>query len=328
MLAGSLFAASILGAGPPAAAASGTIGLVTYSTPALAYTAIGTVFTKLPANQGPTIDTSYGPSATQGAEVAGGQPADVVNLSLEPDMERLVKAGVVSPGWDRIGPDHGMVTDSVVVFVVRRGNPMHIGSWADLVKRGVRVIMPNPSSSGTGRWDLLAAYGAERELGRSPAQAQHYLAQLLGHGVPEPASASAAMAAFVSGSGDVLLDEEADAITTQNKGDAITDVVPNQDILTEHPIAVTEHSKNPTAARALVTFLESEKGQELWALEGFRPVRPGAAGAVGVRFVRPPRLFTIGYLGGWGKVAAKFFAPGTGIVSQIERHPAKPASKG
>ncbi len=314
---GLLFAAG-LGVSP-SAAASGTIGLVGYSTPALAYTAIGTAFTTLPVGKGVTIDTSYGPSATQAAGVADGQPADVVNLSMEPDMARLVRAGVVSPRWDTVGPDHGMVTDSVVVFVVRRGNPEHIHSWADLVKRGVRVLTPNPTSSGAGRWNLLAAYEAQRKLGRSGAQAVAYLTRLLGHVVSQPPSASAALAAFSSGTGDVLLDAEADAITARNKGDALSYVVPRQDILIEQPIAVTEGSKDPGAAQAFVGFLESKRGQELWALEGYRPVVPGAARAVGVHFVRPPQLFTIRALGGWDRATVRFFGSAKGIVTGIER---------
>ncbi len=265
-----------------------------------------------------SIAGSYGPSGTQSTNVVNGQPADVVNFSLEPDMEKLVKAGIVSPTWDTVGPDHGMVTDSVVVFIVRKGNPKHITTWADLVKTGVQVVTPNPFSSGSARWNLMAAYGAQLALGKSPAQAQKYLGELLKNTVSQPTSASSALAAFTAGTGDVLLDYEDDAIAAQNKGDAISYVVPKQDILIENPIAVTKNAANPTAAQAFVKFLLSKKGQELWAIEGYRPVLPGAAKAAGITFPTPPKLFTIKTLGGWTTVTSKFFDPTSGVVTKIE----------
>jgi sulfate transport system substrate-binding protein len=309
-----------VGAGfaPAAGAASGTVNLVAYSTPAAAYTAIDTAFSKLPAGQGVTVAGSFGASGTQATNVINGQAADVVNLSLEPDMQKLVTAGIVSPKWDTVGPAHGMVTDSVVVLIVRKGNPKHIKGWSDLTKPGVQVVTPNPFSSGSARWNLAAAYGAELKLGKTPAQAQAYLTQLLKNTVAQPSSASTALASFIAGTGDVLLDYEDDAIAAENKGDAIQYVVPKQDILIENPIAVTKNAQNPTAAKAFVNFLLSKKGQELWAIEGYRPVLAGAAQAVGVTFPTPPQLFNIGFLGGWTKVTSKFFDPTSGIVTQIE----------
>src|SRR5205807_2627687 len=103
---------------------------------------------------------------------------DVVAFSLTPDVTRLVKDGIVTQGWNS-GPTKGIVTDSVVTLVVRKGNPMHITSWDDLVKPGVDVITPNPSTSGSARWNILAAYGAELKQGKSPAQALAYLKTLI-----------------------------------------------------------------------------------------------------------------------------------------------------
>jgi sulfate/thiosulfate transport system substrate-binding protein len=309
-----------IGAGfaPAAGAASGTVNLVAYSTPAAAYTAIDTAFSKLPAGNGVTVAGSFGASGTQATNVINGQAADVVNFSLEPDMEKLVKAGIVSPTWDTVGPDHGIVTDSVVVFVVRKGNPKHIHGWSDLIRPGVQVVTPNPFSSGSARWNVAAAYGAELKLGKNPAQAQAYLAQLLKNTVAQPSSASTALASFVAGTGDVLLDYEDDAIAAVNKDEPIQYVIPKQTILIENPIAVTKNAQNPTAAKAFVNFLLSKKGQELWAIEGYRPVLAGAAKAAGITFPTPPQLFTIASLGGWTKVATKFFDPTSGIVTKIE----------
>ena len=131
------------------AAATGTVNLVAYSTPSAAYTAIAKAFSESPAGKSITVAGSFGASGTQEKNVAAGQAADVVNFSLAPDMDKLVTAGLVSPSWDKVGPDHGNVTDSVVVFIVRPGNPKHIHGWSDLVKPGVQVVTPNPFSSGS-----------------------------------------------------------------------------------------------------------------------------------------------------------------------------------
>jgi sulfate transport system substrate-binding protein len=127
-----------------------------------------------------------------------------------------------------------------------------------------------------------------------------------------------ALASFLAGTGNVLLDYEDDAIAAQNKDDAIQYVIPPQDILIENPIAVTKNAQNPAAAKAFVNFLLSKRGQELWAIEGYRPVVPGAAAAVGVSFPTPKTLFTIQYLGGWTKVVAKLFDPTSGVITKIE----------
>jgi sulfate/thiosulfate transport system substrate-binding protein len=205
-----------------------------------------------------------------------------------------------------------------VVFIVRPGNPLHIHNWSDLVKPGVQVVTPNPFSSGSARWNLAAAYGAELKLHKTPAQADKFLAALLKNTVSQPSSASTALASFVAGTGNVLLDYEDDAIAAENKGDAIQYVIPPQDILIQNPIAVTTNAQNPAAAQAFVKFLLSKRGQELWAIEGYRPVVPGAAAAVGVTFPTPKELFTIQYLGGWTKVVNKLFDPTSGVVTGIE----------
>lgn len=321
-IAGATAAAIALSAAvaPGAGAAGGTINLVAYSTPAAAFSALATVYAKTTTGAGTTVAGSYGPSGQQARNVAAGQAADVVNFSLEPDMETLVKAGLVAPSWDTVGPDHGMVTESVVVFIVRPGNPKHITSWADLVKPGVQVITPNPFSSGSARWNLAAAYGAQLELHKTRAQAKAYVAKLLKNTVAQPSSASSALATFLAGTGDVDIDYEDNAIAAQNKGEAISYVVPKQTILIENPIAVTTNAQNPTAAKAFVHWLFSRYAQELWAKEGYRPVLPGAAKAAGVTFPTPPQLFTIATLGGWSKVTTQFFDPSSGFVTQIEQN--------
>ncbi len=295
-----------------------TIDLVAYSTPESAFAKLISAFEQTAAGKGISVSTSYGASGTQANDVVDGQPADVVNFSLEPDMAKLVKAGLVSSSWDTVGPDHGIVTNSVVVFVVRKGNPDHIQNWSDLVKPGIQVVTPNPFSSGSARWNIMAAYGAALQTGDSASTAQDYLKSLLKNTVAQPASASDAMEAFLSGTGDVLLDYEDDAIASERKGAAIEYVVPPQTILIQNPIAVVSNSSHKAAAQAFVNYLLSEAGQELWAKEGFRPVIASAARAAGVTFPTPSDLFTIDSLGGWTKDAKSFFDPQTGIVAKIE----------
>jgi sulfate/thiosulfate transport system substrate-binding protein len=295
-----------------------TINLVAYSTPSLAYAKLIAAFEQTPAGKNISVTTSFGASGTQANDVVDGAPADVVNFSLEPDMAKLVKAGLVSSSWDTVGPDNGMVTNSVVVFVVRKGNPDHIQNWSDLIRSGVKVITPNPFSSGSARWNIMAAYGAALASGDSPSDAQGFLKSLLANTVAQPASASDAMETFLSGEGDVLLDYEDDAITSQRKGAAIQYVVPPQTILIQNPIAVLTKSSHKAAAQAFVNYLLSEAGQELWAKEGYRPVIASAATAAGVSFPTPSDLFTITSLGGWTKDAKSFFDPQTGIVTKIE----------
>jgi sulfate/thiosulfate-binding protein len=296
----------------------GTVNLVAYSTPKTAYAALIAAFQKTSAGKGVNFSESFGASGQQAKNVLAGQPADVVNFSLEPDMAKLVSGGLVSSSWDTVGPDHGNVTDSVVVFVVRKGNPKHITTWADLVKAGVKVVTPNPFSSGSARWNLMAAYGAQLKLGSSPASAEAYLKSLLKNTVSQPASASDALAEFNSGTGDVLLDYEDDAIAAVKKGDAVQYVIPAQTILIENPIAVLKSASDNTAAKAFVSFLLSAAGQKIWAEQGYRPVIASAVTAAGVTFPTPPQLFTIESLGGWTSVMNTFFDPTSGIVAKIE----------
>jgi sulfate/thiosulfate transport system substrate-binding protein len=292
----------------------GTVNLVAYSTPKPAYTALEAAFAKTKGGSGVTVSGSFGPSGTQATSVVDGLPADVVNFSLEPDMNKVVKAGLVSSSWDK-NATKGMVTNSIVSFVVRPGNPKHIKTWADLVKPGVGVVTPNVFSSGSAKWNLMAAYGAQIAQGKSSAQANAYLSKLLHNAVAQPSSASAALQTFLSGQGDVLLDYESDALYAKSKSEAVDIITPPQTILIQNPIAVTK-SAGPVA-KAFVTFLLSPAGQKVWGQQGYRPVLPSVASKF--NFPKPKTLFTINKFGGWTAVNAKFFDPTTGIVAKVEQ---------
>src|ERR687889_916768 len=169
-------------AGAASGGDSSQLSLVAYSTPQAAYTQLIKAFQATPAGKGVTFKQSYGASGDQSRAVASGLSADVVAFALEPDITRLVKAGLVEATWNT-GPTKGMVTDSVVVIGTRKGNPKNIRTWDDLVKPGVEVLTPNPFTSGGARWNVMAAYGAQSGHGKQAAKGLTYLSTLF-HNVP------------------------------------------------------------------------------------------------------------------------------------------------
>jgi sulfate transport system substrate-binding protein len=295
------------------------LALVGYSTPKKAYDALTTAFSQTSSGEGVAFNSSFGASGAQSRAVDSGQPADVVAFSTTPDMTRLVKDGIVASNWDS-NPAKGFSSDSVVVFVVRKGNPKHIATWNDLIKPGVDVITPNPSTSGSARWNILAGYGAALKQGQSSSQALDYVKTLLTKNVSvQPDSASAALQTFTSGKGDVLLDYESDAIAAQKAGDSIQYVIPKQTILIQTPIAVTSKSSHQKQAQAFVNYQWTSAGQTIWAQQGYRPVMQSVAKQFASKFPNPPQLFTIDDLGGWTKVKSAFFDPDTGSITKIEQ---------
>jgi len=302
------------------------LALVGYSTPKKAYAALTSAFSQTTAGKGVGFSQSFGASGSQSRAVDSGQPADVVAFSTTPDMTRLVKDGIVASDWDA-NPAKGMSSDSVVVFVVRKGNPKHITTWDDLIKSGVDVNTPNPSSPGSASCNILAGYGAQLKEGKTPAQALDYVKTLLTKNVSvQDSSASAALNTFTSGKGDVLLDYESDAIAAEKAGDSIQYLIPKQTLLIETPIAVTSKSKHATQAKAFLDYQWSTAGQTIWAQQGYRPVMPSVAKQFASKFPTPPQLFTIAYLGGWSKVKDTFFDPSSGSITKIEQDAGVPTA--
>lgn len=300
-----------------AAASGNSITLVAYSTPAAAYGQIISAFGKTSAGKGISFSQSYGASGDQARAVADGLHADVVNLSLQPDLGILVNAGIVKPSWYK-NSHHGFVTDSVVVFDVRKGNPKHIRTWADLLKSGVDVINPNPFSSGGARWNVMAAYGAQIMQHRTKKQALAYLQSLYNHISVQDTSASKSMATFNSGKGDVLLGYESEALAAQKAGASFDIVIPPQTILIENPLAVTTDATDAKAANAFVSFLYGKTAQTIFAQNGYRSVRPDVAKKF--KFAKPKTLFTIRKLGGWPTIQRQFFDPTSGYLVTIEHN--------
>jgi sulfate transport system substrate-binding protein len=294
----------------------GSISLVAYSTPRDAYAKLIPAFTSTSAGQGTSFQQSYGASGEQARAVIAGLKADVVAFSLEPDMTSLVKAKLVAPTWKK-NKWRGIVTRSVVVFVTRQGNPKHIRTWNDLVKPGVDLVVPNVQTSGGAKWDVIAAYGAQRKLGKSHAQAVKYLAKLYDHVVSQDKSAREALQTFLAGRGDVLLSYENEAIFAQKHDQPIDYVMPKSTIQIENPIAVVKTSSNRTTANAFLRYLRTKPAQVIFAQNGYRPVLRSAA--KGFSFPYPPGVFSIQSLGGWAKVDKQFFDSRNGIVTKIQR---------
>jgi sulfate transport system substrate-binding protein len=313
LVAGALLAAGCGGSG---GSGGNKLTLVAYSTPREAYEQLVPEFQKTDAGKGVSFSQSYGASGDQSRAVQNGLAADVVTFSLEPDMTKLVDAGLVAKDWNA-DAHKGMITNSVVVFVVRRGNPKGIRTWDDLIKPGVEVIEPNPFTSGGAKWNIMAAYGAQLRAGKTPEQAADYLLELFRHVPVQDKSAREALQTFIGGKGDVMLAYENEAINAQQKEQPVDYVVPDDTILIENPIAVLTKSRNPTAAKAFVDFLRSEAAQRTYASKGYRPVDQAAAASA--NFPKPPGLFTIRDVGGWPEVNRKFFDKEAGIVAGIER---------
>jgi sulfate/thiosulfate transport system substrate-binding protein len=312
-----LVAAALLAGGCGGGSGGGDrLTLVAYSTPREAYEQLIPAFQETQAGKGVSFSQSYGASGDQARAVQSGLAADVVAFSLEPDMTKLVDDGLVARDWNA-NQYKGMVTDSVVVFVTRKGNPKNIKTWDDLIKPGVEVITPNPFTSGGARWNVMAAYGAQIEQGKSPEQAVAYLEQLFRNVPVQDKSAREALQTFVGGKGDVMIAYENEAITAQQKDQQVDYTIPDQTILIENPIAVTTKSKDPTAAKAFVDYLLTPEAQQVFVDKGYRPVDQQVAATA--NFPKPSGLFTIADLGGWSEVNRKFFDKQAGLMADVEQ---------
>jgi sulfate transport system substrate-binding protein len=300
---------------------SKSVNLVAYSVPKPAYDALATAFGQTSQGSGVKITASYGASGTQATAVTNGQKADFVNFSVGSDMTKLVP-GQVPQDWNA-GPTKGIISDSVVVIVVRPGNPKGIKGWADLVKPGVQIVTPDPASSGSAKWNILAAYTHVLKNGGTEDEAQAYLSSFFKNVVSKPSSGAQATSTFLNGTGDALLSYESEAIGGRQKGDKFDYIVPAESMLIETPAAVT--AKASTAAKDFLSFALSDQGQKIFASKGFRPAVQGvSAGTVqGANdpanpYPTVPKLATIAELGGWSAVNEKYFDKDNGIVTKIE----------
>ena len=321
--------AVILAVAAGAMAGAQTLLNVSYDPTRELYVAINAAFIKQwQAKTGKTVQIrqSHGGSGAQARAVSDGLEADVVTLALAYDIDAVQKAGLISDaGWQKRLPQNSAPYTSTIVFLVRKGNPKGIKDWSDLVKPGIRVITPNPKTSGGARWNYLAAweYG-KRSGGGTDARGREFVTQLFKNVPVLDSGARGATTTFVQrGIGDVLLAWENEAYLAVGEGKGQVDiVVPSLSILAEPPVAVVDKvvDKKGTraAAEAYLQFLYSPEGQAIAARHHYRPRDSKVAAKYAGTFAQV-KLFTIDEaFGGWQNAQKAHFADG-GTFDQIYR---------
>jgi ABC-type sulfate transport system substrate-binding protein len=308
-------------AGGSSGGGGSTVNIVGFSVPKPAYDALASGFQKTAQGKGVKFSASYGPSGSQSKAVAAGQKADYVAFSTEPDMTRLVPQ-FVDANWSS-NATKGIVANSVVVIVVRAGNPKHITGWDDLVKPGIGIVTADPASSGSAKWNILAAYTHVTAEGGSESDAKAYLAKFFKNTVSKADSGADAAKTFESGTGDALISYESEAIAARKSGAKLDYIIPTESFLIQTPAAVTKNA--PTAAKNFLSYAESDAGQKVFASTGWRPAKDGVdpgtvQGAADPSNPYPAvqKLTTVADLGGWDKVESEFFDDTNGIVTKIE----------
>ena len=292
-----------------------TLNLVAYSTPRPVLDKLISEFRKTPQGSDINIRASYGPSSAQGQAVANGLPADGVILNTGNDINDLVDKGLINKNWDKQSYN-GVVWNSVVVFGLRNGNPKKIKGWNDLLKPGVGAVTVNPFTGGIAKWNILAAYVAQRKLGKTDKQAIAYLERFYKNNVvSQDSSGSNATNTFLSGKGDVLLTFESEAINGK-----IPFVIPRQTMLIDIYIAALEKSQNKPQWNAFSRYLKTYPAQKILAENGYRPVNKQAMNEFRGKFpVRAGETkITSPLLGGWRAVDKKWFDPKSSIMQRIE----------
>ena len=299
-----------------------SVNLVAYSTPKPVMQELISRFAHQPAGQGVSFTQSYGPSGSQAKAILAGQPADIAFLSTGLDVDTVADGGLVSKNWTK-APFGGIAADSVVAFVVRPGNPEHLHAWKDLVKPGVQVVTPNPFSSGSAKWNVLAAYGEARKSGMSDHRAIQFVTKVFKHVVAQDPSGSSAANTFFNGKGDVLITYESEAYAAFAAGKQGELVVPRPTMLIQLPMVATKSA--PASAKAFIKYAHAPKQQKIFAANGYRPVvrsvlKSPDLGSWRQKYNTGP-TFTIRdkLFGGWRKVDRVWFDPLKGRMGAIER---------
>lgn len=270
-----------------------------------------------------TIKQSHGGSSKQALSVLSGLEADVVTMNQEPDIDILVqRGGLVASNWrDRL-PDHASPYSTATVFLVRKGNPKSLTDWADLAKPGISIIVPNPKTSGNGRYTYLSAWGYALQSGR-PDAAKDFVARLFANVPVFDGGGRGASTSFAqNGIGDALVTFENEAIALQQEfgSEAFEIVYPSVSVEAAPPVsvvdAVVDRKGSRKAATAYLEFLFSPAGQDIIARHNFRPRDPGVAAKYASRFPAIKTFTVEGLLGGWAKVQSEHFADGA-LYDQI-----------
>lgn len=305
--------------GAPARGGSITLVLGAYTTPREAYAkAVIPAFQKHwkeKTGQDVTFQEAYQGSGAQARAIIGGFEADIAALSLEEDIEAIREAGLITHDW-RSKPNGGMVTTSVVVVAVRKGNPLGIHDWADLTRPQLNVLTPDPSTSGGAKWNIAAIYGAALRghagvEASNPEAAARLLGDVFRNVSIMDKGARESITNFEKGVGDVAITYENEVLVGRQAGQTYEYVIPTSTILIENPVAlidvnVDKHGVRPVA-EAFVEFLSSATAQRAYVTYGLRPLDPTVAGESNTMFPPVKDLWKVDFLGGWPKVSKDIF---------------------
>ncbi len=276
------------------------------------------------------VRSSFAASGAQARAIVGGLEADIAALSLESDLQQLVQAGLVTHEW-KLGPEHGIVTTSLVALGVRKGNPKTIQGWEDLARSGVEVLYPSPKTSGGAMWDIIAIYGAGLQLGNkkglpesaSRDYAVDLISRIQGNVKVMDKSGRESVTTFERGVGDVIITYENELLPRIAQGRPYEVVYPAETVVVENPVALVDRNADRHQVRdiaeAFVTFLHGEEAQQAFAAFGFRPTNDAIARSTAATFAHPPHVFTIASLGGWDRVFAALFGPHGAWTKAVEK---------
>lgn len=302
-----------------------TITLVSYAVTKAAYDKLIPKFVaqwKKQTGQDLTIKTSYGGSGSQTRAVIDGLEADVVQLALVQDIDKIQKAGLINPGWQLKEPYGAIVTHSLVAIATRPGNPKHIKGWKDLTNSNIKVITANPKISGGAKWNFLGLWTSVSKTGGNEAQAINYVTKVYADVPVLPKDSRESSDFFYKkGQGDVLLNYENEFILAKQKGETSEGyILPSPNISIDAPVAVVDKVVNKHGTKAVseafVKYLFSSEAQRIFAETGFRPVAPSVVKEYINKFPKVSNVYTVDSLGGWEAVQKKFFAEGA-IFDQV-----------
>ncbi|HIK26527.1 MAG: sulfate ABC transporter substrate-binding protein [Oscillatoriaceae bacterium SKW80] len=275
-------------------------------------------------NQTVIFNQSYGPSGSQTRAVIDGLEADVVHLALALDINKIEKAGLIQPGWEKEAPNNAIVSKSVVALVTRPGNPKNIKTWEDLARNGVSLITADPRTSGVARWSFLALWNSAIKAGKDEAKAREFVTKVYKN-VPILArdAREASDVFFKQEQGDALINYENEIILAAQRGKQFPYIIPEVNISIDNPIAIVDKNVdkhgNREVAEAFVQYLFTPEAQQEFAKIGFRPVDASVAGnkEFSKKYPAVKNIATVQDYGGWEKIQKKFFEDGA-IFDQIQ----------
>jgi sulfate/thiosulfate-binding protein len=295
-----------------------TLTLVSYAVTQSAYEKVIPQFVEQwekKTGQKVVFEQSYGGSGSQTRAVIDGLEADVVALALALDTQKIERAGLIQPGWEKEFP-HASIVHKSVAAIVTRDPSLKINQWSDLANNKIQVITANPKTSGGARWNFLALWGSVTQAGGSESAAKTFVETVFKNVPVLPKDARESSDVFYKqGQGNVLLNYENEVILANQKGQKLSYTIPiDYNISIDSPVAVvdTNVDKHGTrqVAEAFVQFLFTPSAQREFAKVGFRPVDPTVAQEFVERYPKVKHLFTVADLGGWDKIQQQFFNDG------------------